>query len=218
MTSLRGFHPGLHTQSQCHVHHLCKPLHFGWNGPSWHCVPKDRQQSIFCSCEPQLAGIPATPAIEHAMPDENVTDQEGLQRREIERLLSVLPADLQLAIVSTGSLWQVCELICTDARAGATCGHPLRVHSLTCDPAAGTVHVLFQSRSCLCRALAQQSAFYVLPLASAHACCVLQLARRITSPLPSAPAHPYVVRCSLLKWSWIWAGPRLPGSPAAMLC
>ena len=117
MTSLRGLHRGPLTQSRCqHVPHLCKPFPFGWNGPSWHCVSEDRQQSIVCGCQPQLAGIPATPVIEHAMPDEGVTDQEGLQRREIERLLSVLPADLQLAIVSTGSLWQVCELIYTCER------------------------------------------------------------------------------------------------------
>ena len=108
MTSLRGLQHRLHTQSRCqHVPHLCKPFLSGWNGPSWHCVSEDRQQSIVCSCEPQLAGLPATPAIEHATPDEGVTDQEGLQRSEIERLLRVLPADLQLAIVSTGSLWQV---------------------------------------------------------------------------------------------------------------
>ena len=108
MTSLRGLHHGLHTQPRCqHVPHLYQPFAFGWNWPSWHCVSVHRQQSIVCSCEPQPAGIPAIPAIEHATPDEGVTDQEGLQRREIERLLRVLPADLQLAIVSTGSLWQV---------------------------------------------------------------------------------------------------------------
>ena len=112
MTSLRGIHRALHTQSRCqHVLHLCKPFLFGWTGPSWHCVPEDRPQSTVCSCDSQLAGISATLAIEDATLDEGVTDQEGLQRREIERLLGVLPADLQLAIVSTGNLWQVCEFM-----------------------------------------------------------------------------------------------------------
>ena len=79
--------------------------------------------------------------------------------------------------------------------------------------------MLVQSRSSLCCALAQQTAFHFVPVAAAPACCALQLAQcNASNFLPLAPAHAYVVRCSSLKWLWIWAGPRLPDSPAAMLC